>query len=561
MKKIFALLSATTIVTSLAFSAGSIQSSGDILAQQKGFRDRSIYNKSKASKAVPFHASSDSSIVPDIKSFKLNSIVMKGNDSFDKAMFWAVFDEYLGKTVTGKDAVSIMKKVTRIYTDNGYLLPVVKVEYVAPGSFKVNVIEGKIRNVDLVVSKDYEDEVVNNDLLQKYIDKILESAPAKTKDIQRYLLLINKIPGYSASYELKSIESGERKQGEVADLVLEIERAKLDLTFDIDDYGARDLGMYQFSAFSHLYNPTKHNDSLIAGYTTSNHPQKLKVMTAGYLKRLNSYGTSASVLWSYALDDGFSNGAKDDKNRSIKGQLSQYLVLNNKNSVRMDVGLNSQNVKQYQPGNLLDSYNYLQGFVGGKIKHKDFLQGENWLDPYAYFTLGRAHLNRSSSAITDFPQTFQSFKVSYFRDQPLPKDFSIFTQLIWQGSENNLPPEQQFFVDGRTIGRGYQPGVMSSNQGINADIELRYTKDVEKKYLNQIQFFGYYDISSFSKLQLQTSKSVLNSAGGGFRLFMPYDVRAEFEIDFPSARQLTVGGLTQRMPTRYQFLVGKSFRW
>jgi len=553
MKKISLFFIVTSCLSSVALADISAV---DILSQQRS--GASQYSNPISSAAA---SSGTAGVKVNISTFKLQDVQVVGNGSLSDESLREVFNKYIGQEINSSKASELLKEVKSLYKQEGLLLPVVTVSQGNGGVLIVNVVEGKIRDVALSVPDAYEKAVYDNSLITKYIDKILASSPARTKDVQRYLQLLNKIPGYTFQYELKPITSGNKADNDVADMLLSVERKRVDLNLDANNYGSDDIGRYQFSASTGIYNLLGWNDSLIAGYTTTNRPERLKSVYAGYLKRLNSYGTSASVMWSYSLDNGFSSGSKDNNTNDVKGQISQYLILNNKNSVRLDVGVDYRTAKQHAPGVVLDTYEYFQGFVGGKMKHKDFLGADNFLDPYVYFTLGDAHLTSAPGAITNFGKHFSSVKVNYYRDQPLFGNFSAFSRVSWSGTQDQLPPEQQFFVDGVNIGRGYKPGIAYSNTGINGDIELRYTYDVEKKFLDTAQLFAFYDISHFSKQQVAISHDTLNAAGIGTRLYFPYGIRGEFEIDFPFTRKLTVGGLTQNVPTRYQFLVGKSFSW
>lgn len=566
MKKIAVVSSLLVLLSTSSMAGEQTQFFRDPISREKHFRARSLYDKlSEGVRSIKDIKKDSTGPMISVESFVLKSINVSeaGSKKVDNAKFKYISSPYVGKAVDDKEVTAIVRKVKSHYIKGGFLLPVVEVSGQDSGVLNLSVMNGKIRDVELVVDKKHEKEILNNELLKRYIDHILESSPAKTKEIQRQLLLINKIPGYEAKYELQAIKSGSKAANDVADLVLEVKRSKVKLELDVTNHGISDLGRYQGSAFAQVCNPTKHNDSLIVSLGTSNKPNRMSIATLGYLKRLNSLGTSVSVLGSHSTDNSYKAqrlSAKDDHSNTLRGQVSHYLVLNNKNSVRLDVGLDYRAVKEYNTTQVTTDYDYTMGFVGAQMKHKDFLGADNHVNPSLFYTLGDAHLHRTTASTT-FDKNFTFFTLDYFRDQPLPNNFSLFTQVIWHNTQDDLPVEQQFFVGGNTIGRGYKSGLISSEKGINGDIELRYTYEVGKGYLNTMQVFGFYDISKFSRTSATVNKKALSSAGAGVRFFMPNGFRADFEVAVPHTKHVTVGGVAKHNPTRYQFLVGKSFTW
>lgn len=563
MKKLIPILSVSLLVSFVSYAGEEGHFFRDPLPRDKHFRDKVVHGKKPEVLSGLFESKPDDNEAKiQILDGVLKSVSLSSNASLKVDHIGDAFKKYIGKKIGDREATEIIEKTKDIYRDQGFLLPKVTFGGFNGGDFKINVLEGKIRDIRLEIEKEHEKEIMNNSLLKTYIKRIVSSAPARTKDIQRQVLLIGKIPGYDAKYGLVPISSS--KKEELADMVVSIKVRRAKLETDVTNHGSSELGKYQFSAFSQIFNPTKHNDSLLLSLGTTSKPSKMQLVTAGYLKRLNSHGTSASILVSHSRDKApqstGTSGSADTSN-TIRGQISHYLVLNNKNSARLDLGIEHRSIKEKDATQTLSDYNYNLGFIGGKIKHKDFLGGESWLNPMFFKTLGKAKLTRVSSALTNFDRDFALFTLDAFREQPLPKNFSLFKQLIWHNSSDKVPNEHQFFVGSHTIGRGYKSGLINANKGINFDAELRYNHFLQSKYIELVQPFAYYDISSFSKPLQTVSKKTLSSAGGGLRVFSDNGFRAEAEVGFPFTKNVTVGGADKRSSTKFQFLLGRSFEW
>ena len=187
---------------------------------------------------------------------------------------------------------------------------------------KAIAVKNKINDV-IILTNDKDKFTTENELLKKYIKKIL--VLDKIEDIQKYVFLINKIPGYQAEFELEPVQGNS-----LMNLVLKINRTRGKVEFDVNDYGSKNLGKYQFSVSSQLYNPTKSNDSLILYAGTSNKWEALKTITVGYLKRLNSLGTSASVFGIYSENNPYYkvSGSKNSSNCLVKGLLRPLPFIN-----------------------------------------------------------------------------------------------------------------------------------------------------------------------------------------------------------------------------------------
>jgi len=419
----------------------------------------------------------------------LDKIAITGNKSIDVDTLMAGVSSYIGKNLNKEHIKEITKNIEDTYRKHGYLLPLAYVKDADNGRLDIDVIEGKIRDVEVLVAEDQK-SALNNTLLQQYLDKILEEDPAKTRHIQRYLLLINKIPGYEASYELKPITS-QNKSNELADIIIEIKKSKANLRLDTNNHGSGELGRQQFSVSGNIFNPTKYNDTIMFNFGTSQKPKALKIATIGYQKRVNAAGSSFSLLYSHLEDNPASkvSGSKDNKSDLVKGMFGHYFMLSNANSIKGEIGAEYRDVSSYLVANKTATYHYTTGFIGAKVMAFDPLGAENWLNPYFHTTISHAKLHRIDPVnATTFDKNFNYIDVDWFRDQPLPGAFSLFTHVIWQHTNKVLPLEAQFFTGSHNIGKGYKSGLVNANKGVGVDIELRFTKDVDVKFLDTLRF-------------------------------------------------------------------------
>ena len=133
----------------------------------------------------------------------LNKVIIKGTTIYGKRSFRPFYASYLKKELTLKDIYAIAQKITNKYRNDGYLLS------------KANVPPQKINNgvVYLEIIEGYIDKIKIQGpvrgplkLINQYRKNILKSRPLRAHDLERYLLLIDDLPGITAKSVLKPSE-------------------------------------------------------------------------------------------------------------------------------------------------------------------------------------------------------------------------------------------------------------------------------------------------------------------------------------------------------------------
>lgn len=504
----------------------------------------------------------------------LKRINIAGNKSINFSELQSTIKPYMNKNLNSH-SVSITSAIEQHYKDAGYLLPMASIEShdSASGTITIQVTEGKIQEVKIESDKK-DTSIKNNPLLIKYIDSIVNMSPARTKEIQKYILLIEKIPGYQVEYQLQPTDSNGNN---LANLLIAIKKTRGSLNLDATNHGNKDLGRYQFSGFAKLNNPFGFNESIILSAGTSNHTDALKLGSIGYLKRLNAYGTSISFLGSWLTDNSFKHSktnrgsADDNKNFTFRGALSQYLVLNNKNSFKLEAVAEYRDVENNIIGQKSIEYDYTMAFVKGKIKHVDFFNAENWFIPSYNTTVNKAKIKVYETGAYQFDKDFSFINLDWFRDQPLFKtNFSIYTQVMYHYTDDKLPSEHQFFIGSNTVGRAYKSGLINANKGSAADLELRYTKELNNKVIEVLQPYIFGDVAHFNTNTAITnnetttstfSKKTYYGTGAGLRIFLTHGFNGEVEAGIPLDRKVKINNIETRNKNKYSFLLSKSFKW
>jgi hemolysin activation/secretion protein len=134
--------------------------------------------------------------------------------------------------------------------------------------------------------------------------------------------------------------------------------------------------------------------------------------------------------------------------------------------------------------------------------------------------------------------------------RPAPK-FSIAWSARGQYAPHALLGYEEFSAGNFTVGRGYDPGVISGDSGYGASLEGRYGSLVPSSNKSFAwQFYGFTDASRVwnkDALTIPASAQRLISAGGGVRLAYGERVNLDIGGAFPLRK---AGAQTRRADAR-----------
>jgi len=170
--------------------------------------------------------------------FVLKDIIIKGSTVYFE--FSTYYQTYLNKKISLADAYIIAQTITQRYRNDGYILSrvIVPAQEISNGILTLQIIEGFIE--DVVIEDQTLDKRI---LLRVYADKILTSKPLHISVLERYLLLMNDLPGI----QVKSILTASKNTFGASTLTLITDHKIINGHIGIDNLGSRFNGPYQTS--------------------------------------------------------------------------------------------------------------------------------------------------------------------------------------------------------------------------------------------------------------------------------------------------------------------------
>jgi len=275
---------------SLAFAAGTdtspsgqnVGAQAERLRQDNQRREKALETrKPKAAEIEVPEEKKEEAPAKEKVSFILKEVHITGATVFSADDFKAIYEPYIGKTVTFTDLETITNGIKAAYQQKGYLTTNVFIpqQEIKEGSVVINIAEGKLGAVSTEGNKWF-----SSSLIEKYIHA-KKNEILNFKDLQKDLLRINQSP----DLELKAVLA-KGKEPQTSDVILKIKEENFPwhLGFSEDNQGVRLTGDDRSSFTLRSTNMSGNFDSLFLStiFSTRSFGQ-----SAGYRIPIDTYGT------------------------------------------------------------------------------------------------------------------------------------------------------------------------------------------------------------------------------------------------------------------------------
>lgn len=470
--------------------------------------------------------------------FLLQRMVIKGSTIYDKRRFSRLFRRYLHRRVNLAQIYIIAQKITNMYRNDGYILSkaVVPPQKIEEGVVQIDVIEGFVDRVAI------QGRVRGpRKLLNEYRRGLLKSRPLKAKDLERYLLLIDDLPGVS----VKSILTPSKFKQGATNLTLILTNKGYDGSFGADNRGTEFNGPIQIngglSANSLLGNYERIG---LQGVVTSN-TDELKFFNGFYEQPISSEGTKLFFSGSFsdskpgeALETFEVEGESKTFTlkvthpfiRSRSENLNGFLGYTNRDSETEILGkLDSED--RLRIVNLGMSYDFVDEYRGVNLVSFNLSKG---FDIFDSTETGSEKLTRSLGH-SDFTKvTGQALRL-----QQLAPSWMLLGAFSWQYSFEKLLASEEFGVGGVQFGRAFDSSEITGDQGLAFKLELQKAFQPKKKYFRDMQAYTFFDYGKvWNRLPTATGEksSDLYSLGLGLRFNLTDNISGYVEWDKPLNR-------------------------
>ena len=467
--------------------------------------------------------------------FKLTRLVIQGATVYKNKRFFHLYKNFLGRQITLHNIYQIADAITKKYRNAGYILTkaIVPPQEIDDGIVRLKITEGYIDSVRV------QGRVAGpKNLLNAYRKRLLKSRPLQAKDLERYLLLINDLPGVF----VKSVLTPSQNQPGASDLTLILDNKPFTAHAGADNRGTKFNGPFQFFAgVSENSLMGFYEKAGIQGVVTSD-PEELYYFNIFYEAPISNEGTTINLSGAFSQSkpgSGLKIFNVEGESHTFSFRLNHPFIRSRGENFRGHVSYTHRNTETDILGTL-DSedrlrilklgavYDYADRFHGINLFSFSLSQGLNILDATEP---GSLNLTRSQGH-SDFTKISGKFQ----RLQQLAPAWMLLGSVAGQYAFEKLLASEEFGVGGVSFGRAFDPSEITGDQGLAFSLELQRAFDVKMKFLRSLQAYAFYDFGSvWNRIATPTGekRQDLASAGLGARFNLTKYLSGYVEVAKP----------------------------
>lgn len=473
--------------------------------------------------------------------FELNGIEIENGTVYGEAELEHLYKDKIGTKVTLGELNGIANSITSYYRNKGYILTraVVPPQRADKGVVKIRIVEGFVNDVRI------EGDAKDSKPIQAYADKIRASKPLNASVLERYLLLMDDLPGVEARAVLQPSASTPG----ASDVVVTVTRKRLEGSVNFDNRGSRFLGAYQLGgtvAANNVFTDEDQTQLRVINtpfeseelfYSELRHEMQLggegtKLVFSGNHIRTEP-GSSVALLEFQGESNSFTIGANHP---ILRSRQSNWFVSGDFTMRNVDV--NSLGADFYYDRTRVLSLGTAYDFV-------DSLNSINRLDANISkgFAFGTSSSQPTSRANGE--QSFWKMTGRASRIQPISGPFSVYAAASGQYSLDPLLASEEFAIGGAEFGSAYDPAEITGDSGLAGRFELQYNQAPEA-FIDQYQLYAFYDLGRvWNRSPIPGSESEhisLSSAGIGARFNIADSLSGSVEGALPLTKTVSAFG-------------------
>ena len=472
----------------------------------------------------------------------LSSVGFDNNTVYSDADLRPLYEPLIGREITLLDLYGLRDAVTAKLRADGYILSqaVLPPQRIQGGAVRLQVVEGYINDVRFEGAP-FADRL---GLLAGYGDKIKASRPLRLKDLERYVLLVDDLPGVTARTVLQPAPGTNGG----SDLIFVLERRPIGASVTLDNRGSRAIGPLQLDGTVEITDQTGlFERTIVRGVVTPANINELRYIDVTeelpvgnegatvYLGARRTWSEPGGSVSAFQLDSR-NSGLRLGGSYPVIRSRSQTLRLNAEFSIRnyitnaQDAPLSEDRLRVFSLGS---TYDFADPFGGVNLLHAEVSKGLNVLNASR---TGSANLSRAGGR-SDF------FKVTagVTHDHPLTDEIRLMAAVEAQWTPHQLLSSEEFGFGGGVWGRGYDPSEVSGDKGIAGRMELQYAPPLEIDALRRSHLYLFVDHGSVWNYEdgPRHGQQSLSSAGAGVRLAINETLGATFELAKPLQRPIS----------------------
>lgn len=478
--------------------------------------------------------------------FTTRRIVLDGATALPAALSAAAVAPYEGREISVADLYELARRLAATYRNEGFVLAQVLVpeQRIEPQDalVRLQVIEGFIHAVRF--SGDLADDTAR---LEAIAQAIRSTHPITAAALERYLLLLNDIPGLSAATTLAPSSA----QAGAADLEIRLSRRAVAGEIVIDNRGSRAVGPWRATLDLEARGLTG-TSRTAAKLATSGNGQ-LEFGQLQHEQVINAEGTRLALSIGGARSQPGTPSPPatlqlETASRTLGLSIQHPLVRSRAQNLYLRLGLHAYDGRTLANAMRTGEDRIRSVRLGLTWDRADTWQGLNIVD--LEFAKGLSHFGASDFANPEKSRAagrpdFAKASAYAARLQSLGPRWSLLVAASAQYAWNDLLAPELFSIGGDTFGRGYEPSELLGDSGAALKLELRYTDRIDEPWLSaSYTLYAFYDAGIVRRRTPvnEAAHASLASAGLGVRFGSERRVSGFVEIAQPLTRTVALRG-------------------
>lgn len=473
--------------------------------------------------------------------FVFETVAVEGMTVYKNADIVPLYLPMVGREVSLSDVYALAEKMSAKYRNEGYVLSqvIVPPQTIDTGDIKLQAVEGFIDHV-VIQSGDVRDQAQ----LAPYAAAIKASRPLKQGVLEKYMLLVNDLPGFKAT----SVLSPSPDTPGASDLTIEVEHKKYDASAAVDNRGTRYMGPLQFSAGAQMNSFLGLRERLNVQLATASNGRvrhEMDYASVGITQAVGHEGTTVTVNGSVTSTEpghllrplGVKGVAHtynvEVMHPFIRSRLENFystlklVYLDSERNDNLGLGKTEDRMRVVR---LASTYQFSDRHDGLNTLTAEISKGLNIFNAKPQ---GSPNMTRANGDPEFFKITGEASRV-----QTLTEKIDLFASVAGQWSADPLLASEEFGVGGGAYGSAYNSSEITGKNGLAARLELRANNPITT-HLQFFQLYGFYDIGQVWDPDNATAADrirALASTGIGIRELVDDILSCSVELAVPLTR-------------------------
>ena len=424
--------------------------------------------------------------------FTLAEITIEGARVYPEVSLQPYYQKYLNREVSLADVYGVAAAMTARYRNDGYILSQVLVpaQTVDGGRVRLQAVEGYVADVVVQGATETPPELVT-----AYADKIKSVRPLTAEALQRYVLLMNDLPGASARTTLVASKT---ERG-ASDLMVEFSQRRATGGLGVDNRGSAALGPVLVSGDLQV-NAVFGAGDRTGAKVVSTFDNELHFLSLVHDEQIGSEGGKIGLAINFVRSNPDTSAGFVPlflRNDSNSGSLIYvYPMLRSRSeNLYLRGGLTAYNGSEQLFGVTEVSDRIRAVRLGLTYDLADRDGGINILDielGQGFSALGASHAGDPDLSRANGRPDFTKVALYAARLQSLAAKWSLFTAVNAQYAGSDLLAPELYCYGGEQFGRAFDPCAFAGDSGAAIKQELRYTDSFEGRLEHTA--YGFYDV-------------------------------------------------------------------